>query len=205
MPYLKSCLLVLIAGLIGLAAITNNASACGFNTNLKPPSISELADNADIVVIGQAIGGGFTRSGATVRVEKYLKGTGPDILFTEGYIKLPAYCSSGEDFWSRKIYYFRNEDDMPDPTRAWQLWTFAHQQAADDETVAEISSYTGRLTEPIPASFRVRIAATLVYFNTDDFLFITTGCLFPLALVLAIFLVRCAIIRRRQVKLSVSE
>src|SRR5690606_11220292 len=89
--------IILITVIVGLAAITNNAAACSINTNFKPPPKSELVDNADIVIIGQVMGGGFTLSGSTILVEKYLKGSGPHILFTEGHwnITMPSYCGGG--------------------------------------------------------------------------------------------------------------
>jgi hypothetical protein len=72
-------LIVFVAAIICLAAITNNAAACSIDPNVQPPPISERVEDADIVVIGKVIGGGLTErtmsGSSTILVEKYLKGS----------------------------------------------------------------------------------------------------------------------------------
>jgi hypothetical protein len=198
----KSSLLAIVILLAGLAAMTDNASACGINTNLKPPSETYYIDQADLIVIGQAIGGGFTPYSTTILVEKYLKGSGPDILFTKGYGTGIAACGRPEILWSRKIYYYRADERATDPHSAWQDWDYAGQEAAVPATIAEISNYTGELTEPTPSPLNIRFATFLVFFNTYELRHISLYCLFPSGIVLAIFLVRRALLRRKRLNLA---
>ena len=204
---LKSSFLSIVIVLTSLAAMANNASACSINTNLKPPPRSDVVDNADIVVIGQVMGGGFTLNGSTIRVEKYLKGSGPHILFTEGYSNdlMPSYCGIKNDFWSRKIYYFQDNAVTTNQTAAWKIWSYERSELADDATVTEISSYTGHLADPSPSPFKIHAAAVLILLHTEDFLFITYSCLIPLGSLLAVFLLHRVLHRRRKVKLPMPE
>jgi hypothetical protein len=203
----KSLLLSVVVGIICLAVFTNNASACSINTNLKPPPRSDVVDNADIVIIGQVMGGGFTLNGSTIRVEKYLKGNGPHIIFTEGYSNdlMPSYCGGGNNFWSRKIYYFRDNAVTTNQTAAWKIWSYEGSELADGATVTEISSYTGHLADPSPSSFKIHAAAVLLYLHTEDFQLITFSCLIPLGSLLAVFLLHRVLHLRRQVKLPTPE
>jgi hypothetical protein len=194
--------IVFTAVLIGLAAMTDNASACSINTNLKPPSETYNIDQADLIVIGQAIGGGFTPYSTTILVEKYLKGSGPDILFTKGYGTGIAACGRPETLWSRKIYYYRADEQASDPHLPWQDWDYAGQEAADPSTIAEISNYTGELTEPTPSPLNIRFATFLVFFNTYELRHISLYCLFPLGILVAIFLVRRVLLRRKRLKFA---
>ena len=195
--------IVFAAVIIGLAAIANNAAACSINTNFKPPPRSDLVDNADIVVIGQVMGGGFTLTGSTIRVEKYLKGSGPHIIFTEGYwnIAISSYCSRGRNnFWSRKIYYFQDNLVTADQTGAWRIWAYEGSELADDAAVTEISSYSGQLDDPSPSTFKIHAAAVLLYLHTEDFQLITFSCLIPFGSLLAVFILHRVLHRKKRLK-----
>ena len=203
---LKSTLIAMIMGFIALAAMTNNVSACSINPNYQPPPKSELVDAADIVVIGQAIGGGGNGSllnpGATILVEKYLKGNGPDILFAKGHRIDSGACITIAGLWSREIFYYRSDEMAADPTSAWQDWDYAGRDTADSATIAEIVAYTGQSADPIPSPLNIRVAAFLLFFNSFEVGFISMYCQFPLGILLAIFLVRRVILRRRRLKLA---
>lgn len=185
-----------------LAATTSTASACSINPNIQLPSETYNIDRADLIVIGQAIGGGFTSDSTTILVETYLKGSGPDTLFTKGYGTGPVACGTPETLWSRKIYYYRADEHAADPHSVWQDWDYAGQEAANSATITEISAYTGQLTEPAPSPLNIRFATFLVFFNTYELRHISLYFLFPLGIVLAIFIVRRALLRRKRLKLA---
>lgn len=206
MSYLKSCLLVLITGLIAFAAMTNTASACSINPNFQPPPKSELVDKADIVVIGKVIGGGLTggtiSGSSTILVEKYLKGNGPDILFTKALMLGLGGCSGMPALWSRHVLYYRAEQGTVHPSSPWQVWEYAGRDSVDSVTIAEIRNYTGQMVDPIPSPSNIRVAAFLLFFSAFEVQFITICVLIPLGILVAVFLVQRAVLRRKQFKLA---
>jgi hypothetical protein len=203
---LKSTILATVMGLIALAAMTNNAFACSINPNFQSPPKSELVDNADIVVIGKVIGGGVTggtiSGSSTILVEKYLKGNGPDILFTKALTLGLMGCGGIPTLWSREVLYYRADQQTADPTSPWQIWEYAGRDSVDSVTIAEIRNYTGQMADPVPSPSNIRFAAFLLFFRAFEIQFITSCVLIPLGILLAIFLVRRALHRRKRMKMA---
>ena len=203
---LKSTLLAMIVGFIALAAMTSKVSACSINPNYQPPSKSELVDAADIVVIGKVIGvgitGGTISGSSTILVEKYLKGNGPDILFTKALMLGLGGCGGMSALWTRQVLYYRAAQGTADSTSPWQIWEYAGRESADGAAITEIHNHTGQMADPSPFPFNIRAAAFLLFFSAFEVQFITICVLIPLGILVAVFLARRVLLRRKRLKLA---
>jgi hypothetical protein len=192
--------LFILTGLVILAS-QMPAHACSWSG--ETPTIRETVERADIVVVGQVIGSdGLFSNRAALLVEKYLKGSGPDILFSEGYGSGAGDCKNSIFPWQMGIFYLDGNTGNSESLTASYSYPYSAVDNVTDDTVAKIVQVTGQRLSPIPAPFDIRVRAFGMFFSwilTAIVLFVVpiifAICFLVAPRTLGIFVVRLSIRR----------
>ena len=113
-----------------------------------------------MIVVAQVIGtDGFPAMRAALLVEKYLKGSGPEILFSEGYGSGGGDCKNAVLVWQRGVFYLDGDAKLSDTLKASYSYPYYAVQHMNGRTVEEIVQITRRDEYPTPSSFDLNIRA----------------------------------------------
>jgi hypothetical protein len=177
------------------------AHACSWSG--EPSTIKETVEEADIVVVAQVIGSdGFFSNRAALLVEKYLKGSGPDILFSDGYGSGAGDCKNSIFPWQIGIFYLDGNTGNSESLTASYSYPYSAVYNVADDSVAKIVQVTGQSVSPIPAPFDIRVRAFGMFFSW----ILTAIVLFVVPIIFAIcFLVVIGKVMFFVVRLSVKH
>lgn len=193
LPVARRPIYLFVLTILAILASQMPAHACSVSG--EPPTLEETVDSADIVVVGQVIGtDGFPAYRAALLVEKYLKGSGPDILFSEGYGFGGGDCDNAVAMWQRGIFYLDGDITLSETLIASYSYPYYAVHSVNDRTVTEIIQVTGHDEYPAHSLFDLNIRAfgMSVYgiFNPYVYVFAFIFVLPILFIAAAIFLLR---------------
>lgn len=161
----------------------------------EAPTVEETVEEADIIVVGQVIGtDGFPSTRAALLVEKYLKGSGPDILFAEGYGSGGGDCRNAATMWQHGIFYLDGDVNLSETLAASYSYPYYAIHHVGANTVNDIVKLTGHNEYPTRSPFELNIRAfgMSVYGIFNPYIYIFTFIvLLPILIIAAtIFLLR---------------
>lgn len=189
----RNTIILCILAVVAMLASTKQAHACSpFG---EAPTLEETADSADIIVVAQVIGtDGFPSMRAALLVEKYLKGSGPDILFSEGYGSGGGDCKNSVLVWQRGIFYLDGDINLSDTLVASYSYPYYAVRYMNGRTVEEIIQITGHAEYPTRSLFdsNIRAFGMSVYGIFNPYIYVFTFIfLLPILIIAAtIFLLR---------------
>lgn len=141
---------------ITLLASTSLSYAC--SPSGSPPTIETTVNGADVIVVAEVIGTYITPEyHANLHVTKYLKGSGPDLLVSEGYGSGGGDCRDKVFSGLQGIFYLNGNPDNNETLKASYAYPYAAVVEPDIETIKQIIQITGQETLPSPASFETRL------------------------------------------------
>ena len=145
----------LLAAIVILAS-TKPAHAC--SPAGEPPTLEETVAAADVIVVAEVIETYWlSASSATLHVEKYLKGSGPDILVSAGYGGGFSYCRDKVFSGLQGIFYLDGDSNSHETLTASYAYPYSAVSDLDLESIKQIVQITGQETLPSPSSFETRI------------------------------------------------
>lgn len=165
MPYTtRNTIVLCVLAAMAILASARPVYACSVSG--EPPTLEETIASADIIVVGQVIGSdGFFSNGAALLVEKYLKGSGPDILFSEGYGFGGGDCRNAVFPWQGGIFYLDGDTGNGESLTASYAYPYYAVLSVNDDIVAEFVQITGQISSPVPATFDIRVRAFGMFFS----------------------------------------
>lgn len=150
---------IFAVSLLAAAVIVASATpthAC--SPSRQPPTLEETVAAADVIVVAEVIETyGLSEISATLHIEKYLKGSGPDILVSAGYGAGYSDCRNKVSSGLQAIFYLDGDSQSNETLTASYAYPYSALSDLDIETMKQIFQITGQETLPSPSSFETRI------------------------------------------------
>jgi hypothetical protein len=155
---IQNTVFVCLFAAIAILSSTRPAYAC--STSRQPPTLEETVAAADVIVVAEVVDTYITPwAYATLHVEKYLKGSGPDILVSAGYGYGGGDCRNRVVSGLQGIFYLDGDSNSHETLSASYAYPYSAVSDLDLESIKQIVQITGQETLPNPSSFETRVHA----------------------------------------------